>query len=85
MSVFLSFVIIWITDRKLAIVSLFGMLILAKFIGYLDKKAVVWRDRRRDHEHQHTEQMVKIVMSKFEVMQAGNIDTEIEKLDQEID
>jgi len=84
-SVFLSFVIIWITDRKLAIVSLFGMLILAKFIGYLDKKAVVWRDRRRDHEHQHTEQMVKIVMSKFEVMQAGNIDTEIEKLDQEID
>lgn len=52
---------------------------------YLDIFALYRRWQRRDFEHAHTESMIRVVMSKFEVLQSNRISNEIEKLDDYMD
>ena len=55
------------------------------FVLRFDKFAIQRRNLRRDWENKHTERMIKIIGSKFEVMQAGSIDQEVDALDSDLE
>lgn len=59
--------------------------VLTVAVVQINKKAVAYRNIRRDALRAWTQQAVKILMSKFEVLSANKISHEIALLDKYID
>ncbi len=48
---------------------------------FINTKTIKYRRQRENHRHNYVSKLVKIIMSKFEIMQSSKIDVEISKLD----
>lgn len=59
---------------------LWALLILILFINKMNDYAIIWRNRRRDKIHEHTQSFVRIIMSKIEILQANKWAREIARL-----
>lgn len=73
------------TNTWFGIVWLISLCAVTLFLLWLDKYAIAWRNRRRDAENQNTERLIKIVQSKFEIMQANALPHELVYLDANLD
>jgi len=57
-----------------------GIVILGTIIHFLNQKAIRYRNKRRDVQHSQMRLFVKIIMSKFEILQSKKKDLEIENM-----
>ena len=80
MTVIGSVVIVAQTNTVWALFCLGIIIVVMVIITYIDQFAQIHRSIRRDWEHTNTSYVVKLIMSKFEVMQSGKLVAEIERL-----
>lgn len=60
---------------------LFALVLLMIFIAFINKHIVVSRDKRRDEQTNRTRQLVRIIMSKFEILLSNKSHHETHHLD----
>ena len=66
------------------------LFILLLFLGlllwiYLNNKVIFYRKKRNDHDNYITKESVKIIMTKYEILQTWKIDTELNKIKNNIE
>lgn len=84
-SLWASFILLF-SIGNIYIISFFLIFIWVHILIYfLNQKAKEWRKGRIDMMIEYDKQMVKIIMSKFEILQNNKIDQEIKVLDTYID
>lgn len=85
MSIIFSLITLTSTNLWFGIAGLVSIILVTSFVLRFDKFALFRRNLRRDRENKHTERMIKIISAKFEVMQAGSIEQEVQALDNDIE
>gem|GEM_PF-6763812 len=65
---------------RLALLYLVILIFSIVIVFLLDKYAVFRRNKRRDEEHKNTSSIIRLIMSKFEVLQSGKLRSEIDNL-----
>jgi len=80
LSLVISFFLIKQTSLRLALLYLVILIFSIVIVFLLDKYAVFRRNKRRDEEHKNTSSIIRLIMSKFEVLQSGKLRSEIDNL-----
>ena len=70
-----------INNVGLLITFLVFFIIIASLTRYINQKTLIERAKRREYQSLFTKQMVKMIMSKFEILQSKKSKQEIEVLD----
>lgn len=80
-----TFFILWSFGVLYVLWFLFIFIILNILIYYLNKWALYWRKWRIENAIEYDRQLVKMIMSKFEILQSNNSKKEIQVLDKYAD
>lgn len=75
-----SFWLIYFISKKYFFITLIIFWIITIFLFFIDKYTNFWRKKRRDERNNQVKQIVKIIMSKFEILQNNKWDKEINNL-----
>jgi len=84
-SIIFSLLTLASTSIRFGIVGFVSIIFVTCFVLRFDTFALFRRNKRRDYENRHTERMIKVISSKFEVMQAWSIDKEIDALHSDLE